>query len=502
MDSCAGVSMSVVRLARAVAATVFGAFLFIICTSCGETYRPVAFPIPPSPPNPGASNSVFVLTGNGTQDAGTMSRIDVSGDSYLNAVTLGRAPIHAALVPSGSALYSANNLDNTVSANSVSSSGTGTGITISLPSGSAPVFVATTESSRIYVANFGVGTVSAINTATNVVSTTISVDPARANDPDYNAVTPDTVSEPVALAETPDGKRLYAANRGGGFLTSINTVDFTRNPPISIGGTPVSVVARSDSAAVFALESTSGTVYAIDPTTIPEQAPKAVPTAAGADFMSYDSKLNRLYVLKSGYVSATANSSGNALWVFDASISPSLNPPALLAGPISILPLAGSACGSGTPVPVSVAALPDESRIYVASYQISGSTICSQVNVLSTSGYATTKAISTGTTSIDATNATGCALARPAPPGANGPSGFRLSIAAAADLPTTRVYVANCDAGSTTIITTVPISAVGSQAAQSADTVVTSMVAPESSFAPLGGAQLPPPQNPVWVFSP
>jgi YVTN family beta-propeller protein len=501
MDRCAGVSMSVVRLAGAVAGTIFGAFLFIICTSCGETYRPVAFPIPPSPPNPGASNSVFVLTGNGSQDPGTMSRIDVSGDSYLNAVRLGRAPIHAALVPSGSALYSANNLDNTVSANSVSSSGTGTGITITLPSGSAPVFVATSESSRIYVANFGVGTVSAINTATNVVSTTISVDPARSNNPDYNAVTPDTVSEPVALAETPDGKRLYSANRGG-YLTSINTVDFTRNPPISLGGTPAAVVARSDSAAVFALDSTSGNVYAIDPTTIPEQAPKSVPTAAGADFMSYDSKLNRLYVLKSGYVSATANSSGNALWVFDASVSPSLNPPALLAGPISILPLAASACGSGTPVPVSVAALPDKSRIYVASYQISGSTICSQVNVLNTSGYATTKAISTGTTSIDTTNATGCALARPAPPGANGPSGFRLSIAAAADLPSTRVYVASCDAGSTTIITTVPISAVGSQAAQSADTVVTTMVAPESSFAPLGGAQLPPPQNPVWVFSP
>jgi hypothetical protein len=499
MDCSAGVSMSVVRLARAVAATSFGIFLFIVCTGCGETYRPVAFPIPPSPPNPGASNSVFVLSSDGTEEAGVMSRIDVSGDSYLNAANLGIAPVHAALVPGGATLYTVNNLANTISANGVSNSGTGT--TISLPSGSAPVFVATTESSNMYAANYGLGTVSQINTTTNVVSTTISVDPALPNNPDYTAAAPDTTSQPVALAETPDGKRLYAANRGGGYLTSINTVDDSRNPRISIGGTPAEVAARADSAAVFALDSTTGNVYSIDPTVVPEPAPKSVPTAAGADFMSYDSGLNRLYVLKSGYVSATANSSGNALWVLDASGSPALNPPALLAGPISIPAYAGSACGPGTPVPVSVAALPDSSRVYVASYQISGSTLCSQVNVFSTSGYVPTTVISTGATIIDTTDATGCALARPAIPGANGPAGFRLSIAAAADLPTTRVYVANCDAGGTTIITTVPISAVGSQLAQSADTVLTSLAAPESSFAAAGGAALPPPQNPLFVLS-
>jgi YVTN family beta-propeller protein len=427
-----------------------------------------------------------------------MSRIDVSGDTFLNAANLGIGPVHAALTPGGATLYAVNNLDNTISSDGVTSTATGT--TISLPSGSAPVFVATTESSRMYAANYGLGTVSVIDTTSNVVSTTISVDPAAPNNPDYTAVPPDTTSQPVALAETPNGQRLYAANRGGGYLTSINTVDDSRNPRISIGGTPAALAARSDSAAVFALDSTTGNLFSIDPTIIPEPAPKVVSTAAGADFMTYDSKLNRLYVLKSGYVSATANSSGNALWVFDASISPDLNPPALLAGPIPIPAYAGSSCGTGTPVAVSLAALPDSSRVYVASYQISGSTLCSQVSVFSTSGYAPTSVISTGATAIDTTNATGCALARPAVPGSNGPSGFRFSIAPAADLPTTRVYLASCDAGSTTIITTVPISAVGSQPAQSADTVLTSLAAPESSFPASGGA-LPPPQNPVFVLS-
>ncbi len=493
--------MSVVRLGPAAAATIFCAALFIICTSCGETYRPVAFPIPPSPPNPGAANTVFVLTANGTNDPGVMSRIDVSGDSYLNAANLGVAPVHAALLPNGGTLYAANNINNTVSASSVSSSGN-TATTISLPSGSVPVFVHTTESSRVYVANYGLGTVSAINTATNVVSTTISVDPSLPNNP----VTPDLTSQPVALAETPDGKRLYSANRRG-YVTSINTVDFSRNAMISIGGTPVAVAARSDSKAVFALDSTSGNVYAMDPTATPEALSAAVTTAQGADFMLYDDKLNRLYVLKSGYVNATGNSSGNGLWVLDAANStsgnppPPVNPPALLAGPISIQAVAGSPCGSGTPVPVSIAPLADKSRVYVASYQISGSTICAQVDVFSTSGYVLTKTISAGSWTIDSTNPTGCAAARPAPPGTNGPAGFRLSMAGAADLPSSRVYLASCDAGATVIITTVAIPAVGTQPAQGADTVVSTLAAPESVFPAVGGAPLPPPQNPMFIFA-
>jgi YVTN family beta-propeller protein len=434
-----------------------------------------------------------------------MSRIDVSGDSYLNAANLGVAPVHAALLPNGGILYAANNINNTVSASSVSSSGN-TATTISLPSGSVPVFVHTTESSRVYVANYGLGTVSAINTGTNVVSTTISVNPLLPNNP----VTPDTtLPQPVALAETPDGKRLYSANRAG-YITSINTVDFSRNPKIALGGTLGDVAARSDSSAVFALDSTSGNVFAIDPTTTPEPVSIPAPTQAGADFMLYDSKLNRLYVLKSGYMNATGNSSGNALWVFDAASSvintssnpPTITAPTLLAGPISISAVAGSPCGSGTPVPVSIAPLADKSRVYVASYQISGSTICAQVDVFSTSGYVLTKTISAGSWTIDSTNPTGCAAARPAPPDPkNGPAGFRLSMAGATDLPSSRVYLASCDAGATVIITTVAIPAVGTQPAQSADTVVLTLAAPESVFPAVGGAPLPPPQNPMFIFA-
>jgi hypothetical protein len=74
-------------------------------------------------------------------------------------------------------------------------------------------------------------------------------------------------------------------------------------------------------------------------------------------------------------------------------------------------------------------------------------------------------------------------------------------MAGSADLPSSRVYLASCDAGSTTIITTVAIPAVGSQPAQNADTVVSTLPAPVSVFKALGGSSLPPPQNPMFIFA-
>jgi DNA-binding beta-propeller fold protein YncE len=62
-----------------------------------------------------------------------------------------------------------------------------------------------------------------------------------------------------------------------------------------------------------------------------------------------------------------------------------------------------------------------------------------------------------------------------------------LSIAAAGD--SSRVYVANCDAGNTAIIQT------------STDTVLVEMTAPFSAQPPPTPGGTPPPQNPVFVLA-
>ena len=129
-------------------------------------------------------------------------------------------------------------------------------------------------------------------------------------------------------------------------------------------------------------------------------------------------------------------------------------------------------------MPTSVTALPDGTRAYVASFQISGGQICSQVSVINTANNSVTKTIgleftvpATGplTTAVPvAQDETGCQAARPAP-AAN--TGFRLSVASSAD--SSKVYVANCDAGSTAIIPT-------SSVAQTAN-----VPSPVSDFPPM-----------------
>src|SRR5579872_6342421 len=226
----------------------------IICVSCGETYRPVATPIAPNPPNPAFSHVAVVISGNGSSHPGASTSIDVSGDTAVSRSILGLVPVHAALTQNGTRVYVADSGDDTVVSFSPTSAAPVT--TISLPAGSTPSFVGTAEFGTVYVANSGNNTVSAIAAASNVLEPPLSGIPVGVH--------------PVALVETPNVQYLYVANQGsggsGGSVTSINPVDRSVNPPLANATwiSPVSVVSRSDSNRVFVLDQGTGLVSAID----------------------------------------------------------------------------------------------------------------------------------------------------------------------------------------------------------------------------------------------
>ncbi|MGH9529365.1 MAG: hypothetical protein ACRD2S_05525, partial [Terriglobales bacterium] len=215
--------------------------------------------------------------------------------------------------------------------------------------------------------------------------------------------------------------------------------------------------------------------------------PNPVSVGVGANFMFLDNKRNRLYV---------TNPVNDSVSVVDVSA----DPPALLATDCVV---AGSTppCPA-TFVPVSVTVLPDGSSAYVASYQV-GSTcssgvaapcLTSQVSVISSDNNRLSSVIPLGSASVDMTNATGCGA--PGPVGSQGATRFRLSIAAGGD--SSRVYVANCDAGSTTAISAVPTSS----DPYPANTVIVSLQSPVSAFPPASSsAGLPPAQAPVFVLA-
>src|ERR1700692_70392 len=69
--------------------------LHLICSGCGETFRPIILPNPPVFPNPRAAHTVLSINDNGTVVPGTTMVVDVSGDTDISVSDVGVAPVHA-----------------------------------------------------------------------------------------------------------------------------------------------------------------------------------------------------------------------------------------------------------------------------------------------------------------------------------------------------------------------------------------------------------------------
>src|ERR1700689_987170 len=73
----------------------FVLFLYVICSGCGDTFRPIIIPNPPVFPNPAAAHTVVSINDNGTIVPGTAMVIDVSGDTDQSVANVGLAPVYA-----------------------------------------------------------------------------------------------------------------------------------------------------------------------------------------------------------------------------------------------------------------------------------------------------------------------------------------------------------------------------------------------------------------------
>jgi hypothetical protein len=435
-------------------------FCFLICIACGDVYRPTIIPNPVQPPDPKNFHSIFTVNQNGSANPGTGMQVDVSGDSSEGVTRVATMPVHAAL--QGTRVWVANSSSDSVSVFTTalgSSIAIGASTNVNLPTGASPVFVHSTESTEMYVANSGRFTdtsvtpaesyyiVDAINTTSNVISSEVRV----------------TQGTPTALAETPDGKKLYVISRDDpgatppkqGGVTVISAVDKTIIATLAAGTSPRWGVVRSDGARVYVLAN-DGSLTTINSAVIPDQI-ISPPTAvgAGADFLYYDSRRNRLYV---------PNPTTGTVTILDATV----DPPATLAtiDLTAAIPAGGSApCPASGCSPVSVTALPDGTRAYIASYYIDSTsancqqTSCfqAQVTVVDELTNQVTKVISLPQVSVSSMG--NCASAR-----------FRLSAAVASD--SSRVYISSCDGGGVSSIN--PVS----------DQYFASIPAPGSSFAP------------------
>lgn len=456
------------------AAIVFSLLLLVvICIACGDVYRPVAQPITGPSPTPAAIQYVFAVNTNGGDvlssgvcqpsgtpppciaDPGSFSRIDVSGDSVSSVVSTGVLPVHAALTPDGSKYYIASS-DGTISAGTTASAAQAT--TINLPQLCAsgctpsPVFVHSTENSKMYIADPVNGTVSMINTSSNVVEQTMAVDPAFAGSP---LPAPDPNSRPVALAELPNGSKIYAADQGTNKLTSINTVDGSIANVIGLTGSPVWATASTDNVHIYVLQS-NGAISVISALSDTETSHSAS-AGAGANFMFYDKNANSLYV---------TNPAASSVSIFNTSS----DPPTLRTGAaVPILPAVGSGCSSAVH-PVSVTVLGDDSRAYVAAYQAdSNGTVCAQVSVIDPGTSSVTKIIPLSQSVSTAESH--CATV---------PFRVFATVSGGGTGSPFKVMVSQCDAGSVAVIDTFAVNTGADP--HGADVVMANLPSPTSGF--------------------
>jgi len=443
----------------------FVLFLYMICSGCGDTFRPIIIPNPPTFPDPRAAHTVVSINDNGTVVPGSAMVLDVSGDTDMSVASVGLAPVYAVQQTASEALVVNHSVTGAV-ADSItklnfSSVVIGSTNTISLPPNSAPNFVATTESSQAYVLLPGYvpPSVGVVSTNSNSLVATIPVG-----------------NTPVAMAETPNSQRLYVANQGDSTISGFNTID---RSPRTVSGSfsaPLWVIARSDSQRLYVLNGNSGNAFLSTIDTTSSAGPdKVIDTIASgvipplAAYMLYDGHLNRLYI-----------PGGSQLTMLDVSQS---IPQVLAGGPITIPTVAPSSRGTADPCSstsaqtltvAAVAALPDGSRAYVGSYyEDAADNFCPQVTVIDV-----------------ASNTIKSSIAIPGFPAYDAfcsHTSFRVTMAAGGD--SSRAYLASCDGGMVNIIDT------------SSDTYILNLPAPVGSRPPIPPAPQNPPQNPVFLFA-
>src|SRR6202163_602629 len=295
--------------------------LYLICSGCGQTYRPIIIPNPPVFPNPKAAHTVLSINDNGTVVPGTAMVIDVSGDTDVSVVNVGLAPVHAVQqtanqvlvvnqavtglnVPTTSCLVTfpptpPNQVFNVCSSiTKLTFSGTviGSTSTISLPIYSGANFVAVAPSAATAYVTMPtypkdptqplniLPSVGVVNTQSNTTQTV----PVGQN--------------PVALAVTPNNGKLYVANQGDSTISGFDIVTLGLSQrvgsPMSTSSPPIWLIARSDNQRMYVLEQNGAlawldTTSTAGPDILTESTTINVP---GATTMVYDGNLNRLYI--------------------------------------------------------------------------------------------------------------------------------------------------------------------------------------------------------------
>jgi YVTN family beta-propeller protein len=175
---------------------------------------------------------------------GTIAVIDAATNSVVNNINVGSAAYAVAFSPDGTRAYVSNGVV------SVIDTATSAVLTTTISVGSYPTELAVTpDGTHLYVSNYGSGTVSVVDTATNAVVDTITVG-----------------ANPYGIVFSPDGSHAYVATYGG-TVAVINTATDSVIDNINVGPS-VGITISPDGGHLYVSHySSSNTVTVIDTST-------------------------------------------------------------------------------------------------------------------------------------------------------------------------------------------------------------------------------------------
>lgn len=240
----------------------------VVLTSPGAASQSVAVvgtvnPLPTVNPvaNQMVNNGAATTSVNFTGNANTFNWVNdtpgiglaASGTGNIasfTAVNTGSSPVTATITVtplSTGYAYIANSISN-----SVSVINTATNLVVStIPVGQNPTGLSVSPDGKaVYVANQRSNSISVISTATNMVTATITT----------------TGQSPTTIAVSPDGKYLYVVNLNSNSVSVISTTTNVQVAAITVGGYPVCVAVSPDGNTVYVVNS-SNSISVIDAST-------------------------------------------------------------------------------------------------------------------------------------------------------------------------------------------------------------------------------------------
>ena len=213
-------------------------------------------------PFPGGRPWAVVFSPNGAtayvldNTLATVTPVSVATGTLGTPITIpgGKTPEDIAITPNGNTAYVANVNGETVVPINLATDTPGTPIT--LPANSAPFSVAVApDGATAYVADYGTGSVTPISTATDTAGTPIKV-AGGATGAQYIAI-------------TPNGETAYVTNSLTDSVTPINLATNTAGTPITLpnGSAPYSVAITPDGSTAYVADRGTGFVTPINTAT-------------------------------------------------------------------------------------------------------------------------------------------------------------------------------------------------------------------------------------------